>query len=139
MHTRSWRSSRSAIRRTGARRGERRASLSWRSRAASASEIPGPRGRLRSGRRESMNAMDVQTVGVIGCGLMGSGIAEVVARAGADVVVVEANEELLERGLARVDASLSKAVERGKLDAGERDTVRARIRGVTDLAELAGV
>ena len=86
-----------------------------------------------------MNAMDVQTVGVIGCGLMGSGIAEVVARAGADVVVVEANEELLERGLARVDASLSKAVERGKLDAGERDTVRARIRGVTDLAELAGV
>ena len=86
-----------------------------------------------------MNAMDVQTVGVIGCGLMGSGIAEVVARAGADVVVVEANEELLERGLARVDASLSKAVERGKLDAGERDIVRARIRGVTDLAELAGV
>ena len=84
-----------------------------------------------------MNAADVRTVGVVGCGIMGSGIAEVAARAGTDVVVVEANSELLERGRARIEASLSKAVERGKLDAEERDAVLSRIRGATDLSELA--
>jgi len=85
-----------------------------------------------------MNASQVRTVGVVGAGIMGSGIAEVAARAGTDVVVVEQSDQLLERGRARIDASLAKAVERGKLPAEEREAVLARVRGATDLSELAG-
>jgi 3-hydroxybutyryl-CoA dehydrogenase len=86
-----------------------------------------------------MKAADVRTVGVIGCGIMGSGIAEVVARAGAAVIFVEANDELVERGRARIESSTSKALERGKLSQAERDAALSRIRGVTDVAELAEV
>ncbi len=84
-----------------------------------------------------MDASQVRTVGVVGSGIMGSGIAELAARAGADVVVVERDGELLERGRARIESSLAKAVERGKLPAEERDAVLARLRGTTDLSELA--
>jgi 3-hydroxybutyryl-CoA dehydrogenase len=84
-----------------------------------------------------MRAEDVRTVGVVGCGLMGSGIAEVAARAGQDVVVLETNEELLRRGRARIESSTGKAVERGGLAADERDAVLGRIRGTTDVEDLA--
>jgi 3-hydroxybutyryl-CoA dehydrogenase len=84
-----------------------------------------------------MDASQVRTVGVVGSGIMGSGIAELAARAGADVVVVERDEELLSRGRARIEGSLAKAVERGKLSAEERDAVLARVRGATDISELA--
>jgi 3-hydroxybutyryl-CoA dehydrogenase len=81
--------------------------------------------------------MTIQNVGVIGCGLMGSGIAEVSARAGYNVVVREISPELLEKGLARVTKSLNTAVERGKLTAEERDATRARLRGSVGLDEFA--
>lgn len=81
--------------------------------------------------------MPFSRIGVVGCGLMGSGIAEVVARAGYPVVVREVSEDLLRRGFERIDRSMARAVERGKISAGERDAARARIRGTTDLAELA--
>ena len=58
--------------------------------------------------------MEINRVGVVGCGLMGSGIAEVCARAGYDVVVTEANDELLQKGMTRLRDSLTKAVARGK-------------------------
>ena len=68
-----------------------------------------------------MRAEDVRTVGVIGCGLMGSGISEVVARAGQTAVVLETSDELVERGRRRIETSTLRAVERGRLDAeGER-------------------
>jgi 3-hydroxybutyryl-CoA dehydrogenase len=67
-------------------------------------------------------------VGVIGCGLMGSGIAEVSARAGLDVVVLEADEPAVQAGRARVDASLAQAVRRGKLSEEARDETFGRIR-----------
>ncbi|MDP9296599.1 MAG: 3-hydroxybutyryl-CoA dehydrogenase [Actinomycetota bacterium] len=86
-----------------------------------------------------MKAADVRTVGVIGCGIMGSGIAEVLARAGRAVVFVEANDELVERGRARIESSTSKALERGKLSEADREVALSRIRGVTDVAELADV
>jgi 3-hydroxybutyryl-CoA dehydrogenase len=70
---------------------------------------------------------------------MGSGIVETVARAGYDVVVREVTPDLLRRGLERIDASMRRAVERGKLDAAARDAARARVRGTTALADLAGV
>lgn len=74
-------------------------------------------------------------VGVVGCGLMGAGIAEVSARAGSDVVVVEADAARAAAGLERLEKSLARAQERGKLaDAGE---ILARLRVVTDLEVLS--
>ena len=81
--------------------------------------------------------MKIQNVGVIGCGLMGSGIAEIAARSGYNVVVREINQELLDKGLARVEKSLHTAVERGKLTAEERVATRARLRGTVGLDEFA--
>ena len=86
-----------------------------------------------------MRAEDVRTVGVIGCGLMGSGIAETVARAGQTVVFLEASEELVERGRNRIETSTLRAVERGRLETAERDTLLGRISGTTDVHELADV
>jgi len=76
-------------------------------------------------------------VGVVGCGLMGSGIAEVCARAGRLVVVREGSDALLQLGLSRIDSSMARGVERGKLSPSDRDVARARIRGTTNLSDLA--
>ncbi len=81
--------------------------------------------------------MKIRKVGVLGCGLMGSGIAEVAARAGNEVVVREVTEDLLEKGVGRIEKSLGRAVEKGKMEAAERDEVRGRIRGAVDLDALA--
>ena len=86
-----------------------------------------------------MRAKDVTRVGVVGFGLMGSGIAHVIARVGIDVTVLEPTEELLARGRGRVDASTGRAVERGKLAPEDRDALLARIHGTTDVASLADV
>ena len=86
-----------------------------------------------------MRAEDVRTVGIIGCGLMGSGIAETVARAGQTVVFVEASEELVERGRNRIETSTLRAVERGRLETAEREALLGRISGTTDVHELADV
>jgi len=80
---------------------------------------------------------EIRKVGVVGCGLMGSGIAEVCARAGYDTVVREVNDELLARGLGRLEASLATAVERGKLSEQERQATLGRLRGTTRAEELA--
>ena len=81
--------------------------------------------------------MDLNTVGVIGCGLMGSGIAEVCARAGYAVVVREISEELLQTGLGLIQRSLSKAVARDKLSQEQADQTTERIQGTLDLADFA--
>jgi 3-hydroxybutyryl-CoA dehydrogenase len=86
-----------------------------------------------------MQAEDVRTVGVIGCGLMGSGISEVVARAGQAAVVLETSDELVERGRQRIETSMLRAVERGRLGAEERDAVLGRISLTTDVQDLADV
>jgi 3-hydroxybutyryl-CoA dehydrogenase len=86
-----------------------------------------------------MRAEDVRTVGVIGCGLMGSGISEVVARAGQTAVVLETSDELVERGRQRIETSTLRAVERGRLDAEERTAVLERISLTTDVQDLADV
>ncbi|HEV2856701.1 MAG TPA: 3-hydroxybutyryl-CoA dehydrogenase [Thermoanaerobaculia bacterium] len=79
----------------------------------------------------------IKKVGVLGCGLMGSGIAEVAARAGYETVVREVTSELVDRGVQKIHGSLNKAVEKGKLDAAVRDETAARLRGTVDLADLA--
>ena len=81
--------------------------------------------------------MDLNTIGVIGCGLMGSGIAEVCARAGYRVVVREISEDLLQNGLGRIQKSLGKAVARGKLSQDQADQTLARIQGTLELADFA--
>jgi 3-hydroxybutyryl-CoA dehydrogenase len=84
-----------------------------------------------------VDAEDVRHVGVVGCGLMGSGIVEVAARAGCEVTVVEGDESLAAAGLVRVRRSLDRAVERGKLEAAERDALIERVRAATSLDALA--
>lgn len=81
--------------------------------------------------------MSPERVGVIGGGLMGSGIAEVFARSGSQVVVHEIDASAAEAALRRIDSSLARAVERGKLEAGQRDAVVARITVSTDLSDQA--
>jgi 3-hydroxybutyryl-CoA dehydrogenase len=79
----------------------------------------------------------IERVGVVGCGLMGSGIAEVNARAGLDVIVTEVSQDALDAGRARIEKSLGRAVRSGKLDEAGRDAAFARLRFTTDLGELA--
>jgi 3-hydroxybutyryl-CoA dehydrogenase len=81
--------------------------------------------------------MAIKKVGVMGCGLMGSGIAEVAARSGCETVVREISQEFLDKGLARIEKSLDRAVDKGKMEAADRDVIRARIQGTTELADLA--
>ena len=80
--------------------------------------------------------MAIQRVGVIGCGLMGSGIVQVTAQAGFDTVVIEASDELLKRGLGRVRQTLDGLVEKGKLEAKAKDAMLARISGAVGLEHL---
>lgn len=80
---------------------------------------------------------DIERVGVVGAGQMGSGIAEVCARAGLDVRVAETTGEALELGRARLTHSLDKAAERGKITAGQRDDALGRLSFTTDLGEFA--
>ncbi len=86
-----------------------------------------------------MSAEDVRTVGVVGCGLMGSGIAEVCARADITVLYLEPTEELVEQGRHRIETSTLRAVEREKLTEAERGEILSRISGTTDVADLASV
>ena len=83
-----------------------------------------------------MDATDVQRVGVVGCGLMGSGIVEVAARAGCTVTFVEGSDELVAAGFERIHTSLDRAVERGKLEAADRESILERIDGATSLGAL---
>jgi 3-hydroxybutyryl-CoA dehydrogenase len=79
----------------------------------------------------------IERVGVVGCGLMGSGIAEVCARAGLDVMVREVNEEAAEAGRARLVKSLDRGLTAGKLTEEQRDAAVGRLGFTTDMAELA--
>jgi len=80
--------------------------------------------------------MAIKTVGVIGCGLMGAGIAQVCAQAGYQTVVREVSEDLLRKGLGKIEIFLSKSVEKGKLSADQKTAVLANLTGTTALADL---
>ncbi len=80
--------------------------------------------------------MPIQKVGVVGCGLMGSGIAQVAAQAGYQVVVREVSSELVDKGLKNIEKNLQRLVEKGALSEVERDHTRSRLRGTTSLDEL---
>jgi 3-hydroxybutyryl-CoA dehydrogenase len=81
--------------------------------------------------------VSIEKVGVAGCGLMGSGIAEISAKAGLDVLVREIDEGAVEGGRKRIEKSLDRAVQKEKMTAEERDEVLGRIRFTTKVEELA--
>lgn len=83
--------------------------------------------------------MAINKVAVLGCGLMGAGIAQVCAQAGREVKVLEVSEEFLNRGLGRIASLLGKQVEKGKLDAESRDKTMSRLSGTTRLEDLGDV
>jgi len=81
--------------------------------------------------------MQIRKVGVLGCGLMGSGIAEISARAGYETVVREVSEEVVEKGIQKIHGSLGKAVDKGKMSAEDRDSAVSRLSGAVGLDALA--
>lgn len=82
--------------------------------------------------------MEIHNVGVVGCGLMGSGIAQVAAMAGFPTVVREVSQPLLDKGLAGIEKSLAKFVEKGTLAADEKTKIRARLQPTLKLDDFAG-
>jgi 3-hydroxybutyryl-CoA dehydrogenase len=81
--------------------------------------------------------MQIERVGVVGCGLMGSGIAEVCARQGLDVVVIDADDAAVKAGRDRIEGSLANAERRGKLDATDRDRALEALTYATDPGAMA--
>jgi 3-hydroxybutyryl-CoA dehydrogenase len=77
--------------------------------------------------------MTVKRIGVVGCGLMGSGIAEVSARSGFHVMISEVKQQFLDKGLTAIAASLSKGVDKGKLSQEDKDSALGKIKGVVGL------
>lgn len=81
---------------------------------------------------------DIQHVGVVGCGLMGNGIAQISAAAGYKTVVREVSQELLDRGMASIENNLDRLVKKEKLTAADRDAALGRLAPTLDTDELAG-
>jgi 3-hydroxybutyryl-CoA dehydrogenase len=81
--------------------------------------------------------MEIAKVGVIGCGLMGHGITQICAQAGWDVVVREADQGALDKGVGKIEKQLARSVEKGKLAQADADAIRARITPTLDYADLA--
>jgi 3-hydroxybutyryl-CoA dehydrogenase len=88
-------------------------------------------------REQEEGRVEIAKVGVVGCGLMGHGITQICAQAGCDVVVTEVDAEALERGIAKIEKQLERAVSRGKLDDGEARAVRERIAPTLDYGDLS--
>jgi 3-hydroxybutyryl-CoA dehydrogenase len=80
--------------------------------------------------------MDIKTIGVIGAGTMGSGIAQTAAEAGYKVIMRDIEDSFVERGLGSIAKNLGRAVEKGKKSKEEVDAVTARLKGTTKLEDL---
>ena len=80
--------------------------------------------------------MAIQKVGVVGCGLMGSGIAQVCAQAGLQTVVREVSPEIVEKGLKGIDKNLARLLEKGTINEAAKTEIRARVKGTTSLEDL---
>jgi len=80
--------------------------------------------------------MAIEKVGVVGCGLMGSGIAQVAAQAGCQVTVREVSQQLVDKGVQAIEKNLGRLVEKGTISSADRDQARGRLRGTTNLDDL---
>ncbi|MGD9034082.1 MAG: 3-hydroxyacyl-CoA dehydrogenase family protein [Desulfobacteraceae bacterium] len=83
--------------------------------------------------------MEIKKLGVLGAGVMGNGIAQVAAQIGLEVVMRDIEDSFVERGMKGIDKFLSRSVEKGKLEAKEKDNIMGRIKGTTDMADLKDV
>jgi 3-hydroxybutyryl-CoA dehydrogenase len=81
--------------------------------------------------------MEIKKVGVVGCGSMGAGIAQLCAQSGYQVVVSEINDELLKKGLAFIEKTLARSVEKGKLSQADKDAIIGRLKGTTSTKDFA--
>jgi 3-hydroxybutyryl-CoA dehydrogenase len=81
--------------------------------------------------------MEIKKVGVVGCGSMGAGIAQLCAQSGFPVVVSEINDEFLKKGLGFIDKTLARSVEKGKLTQQDKDAIMGRIKGTTSTKDFA--
>src|SRR3954454_4856544 len=81
--------------------------------------------------------MEIKKVGVLGCGLMGHGIAQVSAQAGYDVAVREVDQETLDRGRGKIEKQIGRAVEKGRMEQSDADAVLGRIHGTLDYGDLS--
>src|SRR3954453_12848725 len=81
--------------------------------------------------------MAISKVGVVGCGLMGHGISQICAQQGWDVVVRELDQAQLDKGMAKIEKQLARAVEKGKMEQSDADAVRGRITTTLDYSDLA--
>ncbi len=81
--------------------------------------------------------MEIKKVGVVGCGSMGAGIAQLCAQSGFQVVVSEINDEFLKKGMGFIDKTLARSVEKGKLAQADKDAVIGRIKGTTNTRDFA--
>ncbi|MGC2322749.1 MAG: 3-hydroxyacyl-CoA dehydrogenase family protein [Terriglobales bacterium] len=81
--------------------------------------------------------MEIKKVGVLGCGLMGSGIAQVTATAGFDVTVLEVEQKFLDKGFAGIEKSLGKFAEKGTITPQQKDEIRGRLKGTTNAQDLS--
>jgi 3-hydroxybutyryl-CoA dehydrogenase len=80
--------------------------------------------------------MEISRVGVLGAGLMGHGIAQIVAQAGYDVVLREVDQDHLDKGIGRIEKQLGRAVEKGRMEQSDADAVRGRIQGTLDYGDF---
>jgi 3-hydroxybutyryl-CoA dehydrogenase len=80
--------------------------------------------------------MEIKTIGVLGAGAMGSGIAQVAAQTGYNVIMRDIEDSFVERGVKGINAFLSKSVEKGKMDAAQKDAIMGRIKGTTDMSAM---
>ncbi len=83
--------------------------------------------------------MEIKKIGVIGAGAMGNGIAQMAAQIGCEVILRDIKEEYVERGMKNIDRFLSKSVEKGKIEAAQKDAILGRIKGTTEMADLKDV
>ncbi len=81
--------------------------------------------------------MDIRTIGVVGIGSMGNGIAQVASQAGFSVIVLDLDDRILEKGVKNIDKFLSRTVEKGKMTAEDKAAVMGRIKGTTRMADLS--
>ncbi|MBN1277150.1 MAG: 3-hydroxyacyl-CoA dehydrogenase family protein [Deltaproteobacteria bacterium] len=80
--------------------------------------------------------MEIKKIGVLGAGAMGSGIAQVASQTGYEVILRDIEDSFVERGLKSINSFLSKSVEKGKMDAAQKDAIMGRIKGTTDMAAM---
>ena len=82
--------------------------------------------------------MEIKQVGVVGCGLMGGGIAQVCAQSGYQVTVSEVNDELLKKGLAKIDSVLARSVEKERITPQDKEATLSRLKGTTSIKDFGG-